>query len=157
MDFIPDIVAPSENNCYTLSVQNHDTQSIAQVNLVPQIIRDPDQLITINQITPQDVTIPEGETQVFQVCYDVACPPQGIVKIETIVFSNTVTSHNQGQFAIEQCETGPECHVYTVTQHIEESLGNCKTCANGEATQTECNDNNDCTIDTCHPYKGCIY
>lgn len=156
-DIKADIHAPSENNIYTVTVQNSDTISIENVNIQTLLNRNPDNLVTIQQITPQDVSIPAGQSQIFQISFDVDCPPQGIVKTEKVSFSYSVTSTTDGQYTIKECQSGPLCHEYIVELFLEESFGKCNECINKEEVKNDCDDDNKCTLDTCQSYNGCLH
>ncbi|MDM8541001.1 FlgD immunoglobulin-like domain containing protein [Desulfococcaceae bacterium HSG9] len=113
-------------------------------------------MIIVKEITPQNVKIPAGSSQTFQIKFDVSCPPEGADKIETAKLRFSITTTTVGSLYIKNCGIAPtNCAELEAEFTIEEKLSKCEQCTNFEITPKECpeDDGNECTQE-CDPETG---
>ena len=154
-----DVSAPSNDNVFTLSIKNIGSETLTNVNLDTAIERNPDDLITIKQISPQNATIAPDDTQEFEITFDIDCPPEDVSKVEQAQFKFSLSTDTEGSFYIEGCGIDTtDCEALKVDIAVLEENNICVECdENGAFQDIDCDDHNECTIDTCQLPNGCVH
>lgn len=103
--YAADVVAPSKDNVYTLTVTNIGSQNMAGVNVAASVIQNPGGLVTITNVAPQNATIAAGGSQAFQIKFDAACG--NLSEVETGKFKFTITKSTPGPLYVKNCGIDP--------------------------------------------------
>jgi hypothetical protein len=170
-----DVNAPTRDNIFTFGVKNIGSINMAQVNVTASIVQNPDGLIAINGVAPQNVTLAAGSSQDFQVKFEVACPPEGSEKTEAGKFKFVISTTTPGLFFQKGCGVGAACQEvegeFTVEEKLTEcekcadfnkepktadEIGLCNECKDGKIVPKMIDDHDACTVDSCDPASGQI-
>ena len=103
--YAADVIAPSKDNIFTLTVTNIGSEKIDGVNVAASLIQNPSGLITIKDVTPQNATIAAGGSQAFQIKFDANCGY--LASVETGKFKFDITKTTPGPFYIKGCGIDP--------------------------------------------------
>jgi flagellar hook assembly protein FlgD len=154
-----DVSAPSDDNVFTLTITNIGSAPLTNVNLETTIERNPDGLISIQSTTPENATIEPDATQAFEITFDVDCPPENVSKVELAKFKFSLSTDSQGPFYIEGCGIDTnDCEALEAEIAVLEENDICVECdENGNFQNVDCDDNDECTIDTCQVPDGCMH
>ena len=103
--YAADVIAPSKDNIFTLTVTNIGSEKLEGVNVAASVVQNPGGLITIKDVSPQNATIAAGSSQAFQIKFDAECG--NLSGVQTGKFKFSITKSTPDPFYIKNCGIDP--------------------------------------------------
>ncbi len=128
-----DVVAPSKANIYELTVRNIGVTDIKNAGIAFSITQNPFDLIQITGVTPPTADIPAGGKQIFEIRFDVDCPPEDTNEIKVAEFQFAIGKTTPGPLYVSQCGLDPhDCEGLKGRFSVWIAFSNCYKCENKE-------------------------
>ncbi|MFZ5570715.1 MAG: PQQ-binding-like beta-propeller repeat protein [Thermodesulfobacteriota bacterium] len=152
-----DVAAPSVGNVYQLTVNNFGETGMTGVTVSAAVVQNPHGLVAIREVSPSTADIAAGAAQIFQIRFDVGCPPENSDYVATAGFVFGIRQTTPGPLYIRPCGIDPpDCAELEGGFSVSIKLTPCDRCEDHTIVPKPVPEGNPCVQYICDPDTGNI-